>query len=83
VKIDRSFVAGIPDDAQSDTILESTIQLAHALGAVVVAEGVETEAQLQRLASLGCDSAQGYLIGRPAPAEKLAIDRTSRAQVAR
>jgi diguanylate cyclase (GGDEF)-like protein len=79
VKIDRTFVAGIPDDKDNDTIVESTIQLAHTLGAVVVAEGVETETQLQRLAALGCDGAQGYLIGRPAPADELAVDRSVRA----
>ena len=53
VKIDRSFVAGLPDDQSNDEIVNSTIQLAHALDASVVAEGVETEAQLQRLARLG------------------------------
>ena len=71
VKIDRSFVAGIPDDRNNDEIVNSTVQLAHALGATVVAEGVETEAQLRRLARLGCDSVQGYLLGRPRPAREL------------
>jgi diguanylate cyclase (GGDEF)-like protein len=71
VKIDRSFVNGIPDDTDNDTIVQSTIQLAHTLGATVVAEGVETRTQLERLAALGCDTAQGYLIGRPAPPEDL------------
>jgi diguanylate cyclase (GGDEF)-like protein len=75
VKIDRSFVTGIPEDQENDTIVQSTIQLAHSLGAIVVAEGIETEAQLQRLAALGCDSAQGWLIGRPAPPEALYSQR--------
>ncbi len=73
VKLDRSFVAGIPADADNDTIVQSTIQLAHTLGARVVAEGVETAAQLHRLAALGCDTAQGYLIGRPMPPEALVL----------
>jgi EAL domain-containing protein (putative c-di-GMP-specific phosphodiesterase class I) len=71
VKIDRTFVDGIPADSDNDTIVQSTIQLAHTLGATVVAEGVETIAQFDRLAELGCDTAQGYLIGRPAQAEDL------------
>ncbi len=65
VKIDQSFVAGIPEDAENDTIVQSTIQLAHTLGASVVAEGVETAEQLHRLCGLSCDVAQGYFIGRP------------------
>ena len=65
VKIDQTFVAGIPEDGENDTIVQSTIQLAHTLGASVVAEGVETAEQLDRLRVLGCDVAQGYFIGRP------------------
>jgi diguanylate cyclase len=78
VKIDRSFVAGIPEDSENDTIVQSTIQLAHMLGAAVVAEGVETETELQRLAALSCDVAQGYLIGRPVAPDELRIDRPAR-----
>jgi diguanylate cyclase (GGDEF)-like protein len=72
VKIDRCFVTGIPADASNDAIVRSTIDLAHALGALVVAEGVETASELQRLADTACDLAQGYLIGRPLPADELA-----------
>jgi diguanylate cyclase (GGDEF)-like protein len=72
VKIDRCFVTGIPDDASNDAIVRSTVDLAHALGAVVVAEGVESASELQRLAETACDLAQGYLIGRPLPADELA-----------
>jgi diguanylate cyclase (GGDEF)-like protein len=75
VKIDRSFVSGIPGDTDNDTIVQSTIQLAHTLGAVVVAEGVETETELQRLRSLSCDIAQGYLVGRPGPPEDVEAER--------
>ncbi|MDP9258916.1 MAG: bifunctional diguanylate cyclase/phosphodiesterase [Actinomycetota bacterium] len=72
VKIDRCFVTGIPADASNDAIVRSTIDLAHALGARVVAEGVETLSELNRLADTACDLAQGYLIGRPLPADELA-----------
>ena len=72
VKIDRCFVTGIPTDTSNDAIVRSTIDLAHALGAIVVAEGVERTSELQRLADTGCDLAQGYLIGRPLPADELA-----------
>lgn len=65
VKVDKTFVAGIPEDSENDTIVQSTIQLAHTLGASVVAEGVENAEQLERLRALGCDVAQGYFIGQP------------------
>jgi EAL domain-containing protein (putative c-di-GMP-specific phosphodiesterase class I)/GGDEF domain-containing protein len=71
VKIDRSFVTGIPGDAQNDEIVASTVRLAHRLGATVVGEGVETAGELTQLAIHGCDIAQGYLIGPPVPAEDL------------
>jgi EAL domain-containing protein (putative c-di-GMP-specific phosphodiesterase class I)/GGDEF domain-containing protein len=71
VKIDRSFVTGIPGDAQNDEIVASTVRLAHRLGATVVGEGVETAGELTQLAIHGCDIAQGYLIGPPVPAEEL------------
>ena len=71
VKIDRSFVTGIPADRENDEIVRSTTRLAHSLGAVVVAEGVETITELGQLALHGCDIAQGYLIGRPLPADEL------------
>jgi EAL domain-containing protein (putative c-di-GMP-specific phosphodiesterase class I) len=72
VKIDRCFVTGIPADASNDAIVRSTIDLANALGALVVAEGVETLSELHRLADTACDLAQGYLIGHPLPADELA-----------
>lgn len=67
VKIDRSFTAGVLDSPADQAIVRSTIDLAHALGARVTAEGVEDEATLAWLASAGCDCAQGYLIARPLP----------------
>ena len=72
VKIDRSFVTGIPGDRENDEIVRSTVQLAHILGATVVAEGVETATELDRLGAHGCDIAQGYLIGHPLPPVQLA-----------
>ena len=72
VKVDRTFVAGIPGDAAHAEIVKWTVTLAHALGFTVVAEGVETSEQLAELSRLGCDVAQGYLIGRPLPGAEIA-----------
>ena len=65
LKIDKSFVMGMVRDASDNVIVRSTIDLAHNMGLAVVAEGVEDEATLERLRSLGCDMAQGYLLSRP------------------
>jgi EAL domain-containing protein (putative c-di-GMP-specific phosphodiesterase class I) len=59
------------DDADGETIVRSTLHLAHNLGLTVVAEGVETAEVYDTLASLGCDYAQGYLVSRPMPNEEL------------
>jgi EAL domain-containing protein (putative c-di-GMP-specific phosphodiesterase class I) len=72
VKIDRAFVAGLTTDRVDAAIVASTINLAHALGKGVVAEGVETAEQLDILRSCGCDTAQGHLFARPAPADVVA-----------
>lgn len=69
VKIDRSFVIAMCSSQRSRAIVESVINMAHALQLKVVAEGVETNDQFAMLASLGCDEIQGYLISRPLPAE--------------
>jgi diguanylate cyclase (GGDEF)-like protein/PAS domain S-box-containing protein len=71
LKIDRSFVEGVGRDDTDDAIVAATIELAHALGLVVAAEGIETEAQLARLVEFGCDLAQGYLFARPQPVDAL------------
>lgn len=66
LKIDRSFVAGIEaPDAQERAIVGASVALAHSLGIEVVAEGIETEGQLRAVVDLGCDHAQGYLLGPP------------------
>jgi EAL domain-containing protein (putative c-di-GMP-specific phosphodiesterase class I) len=65
VKIDRTFIQTLPDDASSLAIVESTIELVHRLGKRVVAEGIETYAQWETLRSLGCDEVQGYFFMRP------------------
>ena len=68
VKIDRSFVSGLGEDPAADAIVAAVVNLAHALGLIVVAEGVETEQQLVLLRALGCDRAQGFFWSRPLPA---------------
>ena len=65
VKIDRTFIGSMLSDQSSLVIVEATIGLAHALGVKVVAEGVESQAVLDRLGALGSDRAQGFHIGRP------------------
>ena len=69
IKIDRSFVAGLGIDDDDSTIVEAVVQLGRSLGVTVVAEGVESPLQLSRLRELNCDRGQGYLFGRPRPAE--------------
>jgi diguanylate cyclase (GGDEF)-like protein len=68
LKIDKSFVINMIDDPGDNIIVQSTIDLAHNLGLSVIAEGVENEEIWRRLRALGCDVAQGWLIGRPIPA---------------
>jgi diguanylate cyclase (GGDEF)-like protein len=69
LKIDRSFVMSLPDSTADAAIVHLAVDLAHRMGLKVVAEGVETQAALDWLATQGCEQAQGYLIARPMPAE--------------
>ena len=70
LKIDREFVRDLPNDAEDAAIIVAIVALGHTLGLKIVAEGVETAEQQEFLTSLGCDSLQGFLPGRPVPAEK-------------
>jgi diguanylate cyclase (GGDEF)-like protein len=67
IKIDKSFVGRMTEDADSAAIVRSTIELAHSLGKTVIAEGVETQVLWDRLKDLGCDVVQGYFLSRPMP----------------
>lgn len=70
VKVDRSFVAGIPEDADDMAITAATIAMAHNLLLAVVAEGVETVEQAESLREIGCEELQGYLFSRAVPAQE-------------
>ncbi|MEO8108272.1 MAG: EAL domain-containing protein, partial [Actinomycetes bacterium] len=71
LKLDRSFVFPMADDARAAALVASTIGLAHSLGLRMVAEGVETQVAYTELARLGCDQAQGFFMSRPVPAAEL------------
>ena len=67
LKIDKSFIAGLPQDTENAAITRAIIAMAHGLKMVVVAEGVETDEQLVMLEEYGCDMVQGYFLGHPSP----------------
>ena len=71
IKIDRSFVRDIGRDPEDEAVVCAMVNLGHALGKHVVAEGVENEAQLAFLRRLGCDAAQGFMLARPATAAEV------------
>lgn len=71
VKIDRTFITDLDRNAQNLILVRSTLEMAHRLGRSVVAEGVENEGVMRVLRELGCDIAQGYLLGRPLPLAQL------------
>jgi EAL domain-containing protein (putative c-di-GMP-specific phosphodiesterase class I) len=71
LKIDRAFVTALGDDQRDEAIVSGTAGLAHALGVIVVVEGVETTQQQDILKELGCDLAQGYYFAEPLTSEAL------------
>jgi diguanylate cyclase (GGDEF)-like protein/PAS domain S-box-containing protein len=71
LKIDRAFVRGMMENSADMSIITSIVSLARALRLRLVAEGVESEQQANRLLALGCEQAQGYLFSRPVPAERI------------
>ncbi len=83
LKIDRSFIIGLPDDADDVSIARAVIAMAHSLDMKVIAEGVETEAQTAFLAANGCDEIQGYYFSRPLPQAELAAWAAARREAAR
>jgi diguanylate cyclase (GGDEF)-like protein/PAS domain S-box-containing protein len=72
IKIDRSFITGFERSTSDSAVVTAVVSLAAHLGAMVVAEGIECEAQLQALQRLGCDVGQGFFFARPQPPEELA-----------
>jgi len=71
IKIDQSFVRKLGKDYQSETLCETIVSIGRSLDITIVAEGVETEAQLRKLQAMGCDEVQGYLLSKPVPPEEI------------
>jgi EAL domain-containing protein (putative c-di-GMP-specific phosphodiesterase class I) len=70
LKIDASFIGDLVHNPDQGPVVGAVVELAHALGLSVIAEGVETEGQLQQIRALGCDGAQGYFFGKPVPEQE-------------
>jgi EAL domain-containing protein (putative c-di-GMP-specific phosphodiesterase class I) len=73
LKVDRSFTTALAHGREGEVFYRAIVSMAHALGLSVVAEGVETPAELRALQDLGCDEIQGYLVSRPVPADEAAL----------
>jgi diguanylate cyclase (GGDEF)-like protein len=73
LKIDKSFICGLPQDSENAAITRAIIAMAHGLKMVVVAEGVETDEQLVMLEEYGCDLVQGFYLGHPSPHESITL----------
>ncbi len=71
MKVDRSFVAGLGEDAEDTAIVRMIIELAYTLGMRIIAEGVESEEQAEELREMGCDLGQGFHFSEPLPAKAL------------
>jgi EAL domain-containing protein (putative c-di-GMP-specific phosphodiesterase class I) len=83
LKIDRSFVRRMHEDEASARIVACVVALAQGLGLSIVAEGIEKPVDAQVLQDLGCTEGQGWLFGRPAPAEAIAAQALAALQVGR
>ncbi len=79
IKVDRSFIQGVGQSAKDAAITANLASLAHSLGLVATAEGIESESQLASVRELGCDHAQGFLFARPVPAEQVSALLAGRA----
>ena len=77
LKVDRSFVSPEAEDEKAAIILQSIVSLAHDLGLTIVAEGIEDQAQVDRLVDLECDYGQGFFIGQPMTAKQVGESLTS------
>ena len=73
IKVDRAFLRGVPDDSRANAVVAAILQLAEAYGIDVVAEGIETAAQLDFLVARGCLLGQGFLLGYPVPAPEVEL----------
>ncbi len=73
LKVDRSFVGGLGIDPHDSAIVAAVINLAHTLGLFVIAEGVESNAQVERLRALGCDLVQGFVVSKPLPGDEFEL----------
>jgi EAL domain-containing protein (putative c-di-GMP-specific phosphodiesterase class I) len=71
LKVDKSFIDTVLDDASTRIITESILNMSHAMGFETIAEGVENEKQFNYLTEAGCDVIQGFYLGKPIPAEKI------------
>ena len=79
LKVDRTFVSGLDATGHDGAVIQTVVDLAHKLSISVVAEGVETVADLRSVGALGCDEAQGALLGPPVPAHLQTFEFTHRA----
>jgi diguanylate cyclase (GGDEF)-like protein/PAS domain S-box-containing protein len=78
LKIDRSFIADVENDRGARSVVRALIQLAHSLGMIPLAEGVETQGQLEYLAERGCTLGQGFYFGRPVPPDEITLELLDR-----
>ncbi len=83
LKIDRSFIRDVPGSPQKEALVRAIVAMGHSLDLRVTAEGVETDEQLDFLRTLGCEEQQGFLMGRPMPAEELSAFLDGSAEGAR